>query len=350
MKDILSLQLNELKEELTAMGEMPFRGKQIFQALHLRRATDFNEMTDLSKALREKLSLNYSITRLTVERRQVSAEDGTEKMLFKLPDGNLIESVFMVYHYGNTICVSTQVGCRMGCTFCASTVGGLVRNLTAGEILSEVYEMERVTGKEINHIVLMGSGEPFDNYDQVVRFLRLITDENGRNLSIRNITLSTSGLAEKIRSFAEEGLPLTLALSLHASNDETRRKLMPIAKKYTLREVLSACDYYFEKTGRRVSFEYSVVSGVNDNLDDARELGELLKGKNALVNLIPVNPVRENSYERPSRTKVLEFQKALEKYGINATIRRELGRDIDGACGQLRCKAVNALRKGDESS
>lgn len=341
MTDILGLDFEELKNELAALGEKPFRARQIFEWLHVRRATDLNEMTNLSLSLRNRLSASYFIPRLTVKEMQTST-DGTRKLLFELPDGNLIESVFMQYHYGNTICVSTQVGCRMGCRFCASTIGGLLRNLSAGEILSEVYEMERFLKTPLNHIVLMGSGEPMDNYENVVRFLRLVTDPRGRNMSARNITLSTCGIPEKILSFAEEGLPVTLALSLHASNDETRKRLMPIAERYGLKEVLSACDRYFERTGRRVSYEYSVVSGVNDDEASARELGKLLSQKNAHINLIPVNPVREKMLLPPDREKLLSFQKTLEKYGINATIRRELGRDIDGACGQLRYKAVRA--------
>ena len=338
MKEIRGLYPDELKTELLALGEKSFRAQQVFSWLHEKGAESFSEMTNLSVSLREKLSEHYSIAPLRVETVQESAVDGTKKYLLALSDGNLIEAVLMRYHYGNSVCVSTQVGCRMGCRFCASTIGGLIRNLRASEILGEIYAIERETGERISHCVLMGSGEPMDNYDEVVRFLRLISDPAGRNMSLRNITVSTCGIPDKIRAFAGEKLPVTLALSLHAADDETRRKLMPVANRYSLAEVLSACGDYFRITGRRLSFEYSVVSGVNDNAEEAEKLSRLLHGKNAHVNLIPVNPVTERQFQRPSRERVEAFQKILVKNGINATIRRELGADIDGACGQLRRK------------
>lgn len=281
---------------------------------------------------------------------QESRIDGTRKYLLALSDGNLIETVLMRYHHGNSLCLSTQVGCRMGCAFCASTIGGMVRNLKASEILGELYAVLRDIGERIGHLVLMGSGEPMDNYDEVVRFLRLVSDENGQNLSLRNITVSTCGLPEGIRRFAKENMPVTLALSLHAADDETRRKLMPVANRYALKEVLAACDAYFDETGRRVTYEYSVVRGVNDNEEEAKKLARLLAGRNAHVNLIPVNPVTERGFQRPNRETVLAFQKTLVKNGINATIRRELGSDIDGACGQLRRKyREENERKGEDA-
>ncbi len=340
MEEILSLYPEELKSRLAALGAPSYRASQIFSWLHVKRAQRFEEMTDLPKALREKLSESFVITSLRPVLVQKSKEDGTEKVLFELSDGARIESVLMRYHYGASICVSTQVGCRMGCRFCASTIGGLERNLTASEILSELYGMERLTGEDIRHLVLMGTGEPFDNYDEVVRFIRLATMPEGKNLSARNVTLSTSGLPARIRQFADEGLPVTLALSLHASNDEERKALMPVARKYPLSEVLRACDDYFGKTGRRVTYEYAVISGENDTERNVKELSALLHGKNAHINLIPVNPVREKMMKRPDKKEIQAFQNALEINGINATIRRSMGTDIDGACGQLRYSAA----------
>ncbi len=334
--DLRSLSFEELSEELASMGEKPFRAKQVFSWVHEKQATDFTEMTDLSKGLREALSERFFLTVLKQVDVLVSRLDGTRKYLFGLADGNVIESVWMEYRHGNSVCISTQVGCRMGCRFCASTLGGLVRNLSPGEMLEQVYRMGRLTGKRISNVVLMGSGEPLDNYDNVVRFLRLITDKRGLHLSARSITISTCGLPEGIRRLAREGLPVTLALSLHAPNDETRRELMPIARKYSLKEVLPACDDYFEQTGRRVSFEYSLVGGVNDTREEAMALSALLGKRGCHVNLIPVNPVKERNYVRSGRQAILDFKNVLEKNEINATIRREMGRDINGACGQLR--------------
>jgi len=298
--------------------------------------TSFDDMSNVSKSLRQKLQERCYITAPTVARKQVSQLDGTMKYLWRLRDGNCIETVLMRYHHGNTVCISTQVGCRMGCAFCASTIGGLARNLSAAEMLEEVFLMEEESGERISNIVLMGSGEPLDNYDNVVRFIRLVTDPEGRDLSARSITLSTSGLPEGILRLAEEGLPVTLALSLHASDDERRKKLMPVARRYPLSEVLSACDTYFKKTGRRVSYEYAVVRGENDGSAQAEALAALLHGKQAHVNLIPVNPVKGRNFEKPEAAALLAFQKILVKSGINATIRRSMGADIEGACGQLK--------------
>ena len=297
---------------------------------------DFDEMTNLSRALREKLRENYALWPLQALRVQTSKIDGTKKFLFALSDRQVVESVWMQYHHGDSVCISSQVGCRMGCKFCASGIGGLVRNLTVGEMLAQVYAIQKLTGERVSNVVVMGTGEPFDNYDTLIQFLRMLTDTNGLNISQRNITVSTCGIVPKIRAFAEEDLQVTLALSLHASDNEKRKELMPIAYTYSLGEVMDACRYYFQKTGRRMTYEYSLVGGVNDTREDAKALAGLLRGQNCHVNLIPVNPVKEKGYVQPDRTAVLDFKDKLEKYGINATIRREMGRDIDGACGQLR--------------
>lgn len=328
--------LEELKEAMTALGEKPFRAKQIYEWLHVRLVDEFDEMTNLSRALREKLRENYALWPLQALRVQTSKIDGTKKFLFALSDRQVVESVWMQYHHGDSVCISSQVGCRMGCKFCASGIGGLVRNLTVGEMLAQVYAIQKLTGERVSNVVVMGTGEPFDNYDTLIQFLRMLTDTNGLNISQRNITVSTCGIVPKIRAFAEEDLQVTLALSLHASDNEKRKELMPIAYTYSLGEVMDACRYYFQKTGRRMTYEYSLVGGVNDTREDAKALAGLLRGQNCHVNLIPVNPVKEKGYVQPDRTAVLDFKDKLEKYGINATIRREMGRDIDGACGQLR--------------
>ena len=336
MTDIRSMTLEELKEAMTTLGEKPFRAKQIYEWLHVRLVDDFDEMTNLSRALREKLRENYALWPLQALRVQTSKIDGTKKFLFALSDRQVVESVWMQYHHGDSVCISSQVGCRMGCKFCASGIGGLVRNLTVGEMLAQVYAIQKLTGERVSNVVVMGTGEPFENYDTLIQFLRMLTDTNGLNISQRNITVSTCGIVPKIRAFAEEDLQVTLALSLHASDNEKRKELMPIAYTYSLGEVMDACRYYFQKTGRRMTYEYSLVGGVNDTREDAKALAGLLRGQNCHVNLIPVNPVKEKGYVQPDRTAVLDFKDKLEKYGINATIRREMGRDIDGACGQLR--------------
>ena len=337
-KDIRSMTLAELTDTLTDMGKKKFRGKQIFSWLHSRHAASFDEMTDLSRELRKKLEETFQLITLIPVTVLVSEIDGTRKYLFRLPDGNVIESVLMKYKHGSSVCVSSQAGCRMGCRFCASTLDGLARNLAPSEILEQIYGIIRDTGEKVSNVVIMGSGEPLDNYDNVIRFIRLLTDENGCHLSQRNITLSTCGIVPGIRRLAEEDLPITLALSLHASDDESRRELMPIARKYSIREVISACDDYFARTGRRISYEYSLVKDVNDSEEHARRLAALLRGRNCHVNLIPVNPIKERNFRSISRTEAQNFKLTLEKYGINVTIRREMGRDIQGACGQLRRK------------
>ncbi len=335
-QDVKSMTLPELTALVNGMGEKAFRAKQLYQWIHEKRVSSFDEMTSLSLEFREKLKEECCLTSLVPVEEHLSGLDGTRKYLFALADGNMIESVWMEYHHGNSVCISTQVGCRMGCRFCASTIGGVIRNLTPSEMLDQVYRMQSLTGKRVSNVVLMGSGEPLDNYDNVVRFIELITDERGLNLSGRNITLSTCGIVERIYDLAKLKLPITLALSLHAGNQETRKKLMPIAFRYPLDEVLRACDAYYEATGRRISYEFSLVSGVNDSAESAGELAGLLRGRNCHVNLIPVNPVKERDFVGTSHVNAVAFQKILEKYGINATIRREMGRDIDGACGQLR--------------
>ena len=339
-KDIRAYNYDELKDEITSLGEKPFRAKQIYEWLHVKLADEFDEMTNLSKSLREKLEEQYVILPVKMLERQVSQIDGTNKFLFQLHDGNVVESVLMKYKHGNSVCISSQAGCRMGCAFCASTIGGLQRNLSASEMLGQIYQIQKITQERVSNVVIMGTGEPMDNYDNFLKFVHLLTDEHGLNISQRNVTVSTCGIVPKILELAKEHLQITLALSLHGSNQEKRRKLMPIANKYDLSEVLAACDTYFNETGRRVTFEYSLVHDVNDTEEDARELIALLKPRNCHLNLIPVNPVKERDFIRPSRKSALNFKNKLEKSGINVTIRREMGSDIDGACGQLRRRYV----------
>ena len=334
--DIKSLNLEELKTRIAELGDKPFRAKQIYEWMHRKLIAEFDEMTNIPKSLRERLEEETYLTALEPVDVRVSRLDGTRKYLFALRDGNVIESVLMRYKHGNSVCISSQVGCRMGCRFCASTLDGLERNLTASEMLDQVYRIQRETGERVSNVVVMGSGEPMDNYDNLVRFIRLLTDENGLNISQRNVTVSTCGLIPGIRRLADEGLPVTLALSLHAPNDEVRRELMPIARTYALKDVLAACREYYEKTGRRLTFEYSLVKGVNDKLAEAAELSKLMKGMHGQVNLIPVNPIKERDFVQSNRPAIEAFKNLLEKNGINVTIRREMGRDIDGACGQLR--------------
>jgi 23S rRNA (adenine2503-C2)-methyltransferase len=334
--DCKSMNLEELTNLFADWGEKPFRAKQVYQWLHGKQAEHFDEMTNLSKALRAKLEEQCSITVLQQVQVQISKQDGTRKYLFGLPDGNVIESVLMRYKHGNSVCISSQVGCRMGCRFCASTLDGLVRGLTPAEMLDQIYQIGKDIGERISNVVVMGTGEPLDNYDNLLRFIGMLTDENGLHISQRNLTVSTCGIVPRMRRLADEKLSITLALSLHASSQEKRRELMPVANKYELHEVIEACRYYFDRTGRRVTFEYSLVGGVNDTDADAEELSRLIGGMNCHVNLIPVNPIKERDYVQPDQGAVRAFQHKLEQHGINATIRREMGRDIDGACGQLR--------------
>ena len=334
--DIASLSLSEIKALLSAAGEPAYRAGQIYQWIHEKRAASFDEMTNLPASLRRKLAETAWLPELTVEAHQISKADGTQKFAFGMYDGQIIESVFMPYRHGNSVCVSSQAGCRMGCRFCASTIGGLIRNLTASEILSQVYSIERITKERVSNVVVMGTGEPLDNFEQVVRFIRLLSDPAAGGISQRSITVSTCGLVPMIDRLAEEKLQITLALSLHAPEDALRRTMMPIANRYTIEETLAACDRYFDATGRRVSYEYALIAGVNDTPEMADRLIRLLAGRNCHVNLIPVNPVRERAYKRSSRVHSEEFKIRLEKSGINATIRRGMGADIDSACGQLR--------------
>lgn len=339
-KDIRSFTFEELKKEMEEIGEKAFRAKQIYEWLHVKLADSFDEMTNLSKEFRNKLKEQYKIPQISVLERQISKIDGTNKFLFCLEDGNVIESVLMRYKHGNSVCISSQVGCRMGCKFCASTIGGLERNLLPSEMLGEIYQIQKVTGERVSNVVVMGTGEPLDNYEHFVKFVRLLSDERGLHISQRNITISTCGIVPNMKRLAEEQLQITLALSLHGSTQEKRKRLMPVANKYELSEVLEACDYYFQKTGRRITFEFSLVQGVNDNDEDAEELIDILKNRNCHINLIPVNPIKERDFQKPSRKRAENFKNKLEKSGINVTIRREMGSDIDGACGQLRRRYI----------
>ena len=338
--DIKSYNLKELTEYMVSLGEKSFRAKQIYQWIHEKQAASFEEMTNLAGKLVKKLQENATLTVLRPVEVQISKLDGTRKYLFELADGNVIESVLMKYKHGNSVCISSQVGCRMGCRFCASTLDGLVRGLTPAEMLEQIYRIGQDIGERISNVVVMGSGEPMDNYDNLLKFIELLTDENGLHISQRNLTVSTCGIVPRMRQLAEEQLQITLALSLHASSQEKRIGLMPIAKSYDIHEVIDACQYYFEKTGRRITFEYSLVAGVNDRQEDARELTELIRGMNCHINLIPVNPIKERDFVQPDMTAISKFKNKLEKNGINVTIRREMGRDIDGACGQLRKRYI----------
>jgi len=335
-KDIKSLNMEELSEEIKALGEKPFRSKQVYEWIHKKLAISFDEMTNLSKDFREKLAETYELMPLEMVDRRTSPSDETSKFLFRLQDGRVIESVLMKYKHGNSVCISSQVGCRMGCRFCASTLGGLERNLSAGEMLAQIYEIQRITGERVSNVVVMGTGEPLDNYDNLVKFLKMLSDDKGLNISQRNITVSTCGLVEKIKELADEKLQITLAISLHAPNDTIRKELMPVANKYKIEEILQACQYYYEQTGRRITFEYSLVQGVNDSEENAAELITRIKGMNCHVNLIPVNPIKERNYTHSEDKYIQKFKLALEKKSINCTIRREMGSDIDAACGQLR--------------
>ena len=335
MKNIYDLTLDELKLWMKENKESEFRSKQVIEWLY-KDIKNFDDMKNLPKALKERLNSNFTMELPKVAHEYTSRLDGTKKLLLALQDGNLIECVIMKYNHGNSICVSTQVGCRMGCKFCASTIDGRVRDLTAGEILLQVIVGQKVLGERISNIVLMGSGEPFDNYDNVIKFLKIVNADYGLNIGQRHITLSTCGIVPKIIDFADEDMQITLAISLHSTTDDRRKEIMPIANKYSIKEILDACKYYIDKTGRRVSFEYSLVKGVNDSLEDAKSLGKLLKGILCHVNLIPINEIKENSYKKTDSEEVKIFAKILKEYGVETTVRREMGSDINAACGQLR--------------
>lgn len=338
MRELIDLDMKELAEEIAALGEKPFRAAQLYDWLHKKLACSYEEMSNIPAKLKEALKERFLFGTLPIRIKQESAQDGTVKYLFGLPDGNAVETVLMRYRYGNSVCVSSQVGCRMGCVFCASTLGGLKRSLSAGEILGQIYAVQRDSGERVSHVVVMGIGEPLDNYDNVLRFIRMLSDEKGLNISQRNITLSTCGLVPEIRRLAAEKLQITLALSLHAVNDEKRKSIMPVAKRYSIAEVMEAVDLYFKETGRRVSFEYALIAGVNDTVRDADGLAALAAPRHCHVNLIPVNPVTERGLEEPAKEAVNSFLVELTKRHVTVTVRRELGRDIDGACGQLRHK------------
>ncbi|MBS5335854.1 MAG: 23S rRNA (adenine(2503)-C(2))-methyltransferase RlmN [Clostridiales bacterium] len=338
-KNIRDLQLNEIEEVMSLMGEPKFRAMQIFAWL-CKGIEDFDEMQNVPLNLRKKLDEEFFIGFFRPAEVQISALDGTRKYLFVLKDGNAVESVFMKYKYGNTICVSSQVGCRMGCRFCASTLAGLVRNLSPGEMVQQLLAAEKDTGEKINHIVVMGSGEPFDNYENVASFIKIVTDSAGIGLSMRNITVSTCGIIPNIHRFAKDFPQVNLAISLHSPTDKGRSEIMPVNKKYPVKELIEACRKYTEETSRRITFEYTLVRGVNDNEEHAAMLASLLKGMRCHVNLIPLNKVEETGLETTVRKQAGKFLEALEKRNIAATIRRELGDDIDGACGQLRLKTM----------
>ncbi|MCR5016726.1 MAG: 23S rRNA (adenine(2503)-C(2))-methyltransferase RlmN [Ruminococcus sp.] len=337
--DILSLELPELEALLEAQGEKKFRAKQVYRWLHVKRIFDFDKMTDLSVQLRAHLKEYFCINGLFVQKRLESSIDNTVKYLYRLSDGNYVETVLMEYNYGHSICVSTQVGCKMGCRFCASAIAGFVRSLEPSEILMQIYETEKNSGVKVSGVVLMGIGEPLDNYDNVVKFLRILSDGNGNDFSLRHVSLSTCGLVPRIYDLAELKLQLTLCISLHAADNESRSEIMPVNRAYNIQELLKACRHYIDRTGRRITFEYAVISGVNSSDRDADRLSDLLRGINCHVNLIPVNRVKERDYHTAS-SAVADFAKRLGKRGINATVRRTLGSDIEAACGQLRRDAA----------
>ena len=333
--DILGLLPEELEEQILLAGEKKFRAKQIFEWLHVKRVDSFSKMTNLSVQLREKLEKIFCLKSLFIVKRLESNTDNTVKYLYRLPDGNHVETVIMEYNYGNTVCVSTQVGCKMGCRFCASTIAGYKRDLASSEILLQIYEAARDSGRKITGAVLMGIGEPMDNFDNVVNFLKVLSCEQGTNMSLRHVSVSTCGIVPRIYELAEMKLGITLSISLHASNNKSRSEIMPVNNKYDINELLTACRYYFKVTGRRISFEYALIDGHTDKQSDAEELAALLKKFVCHVNIIPVNKIKERNY-RSDRKAAEKFRMRLEKLGLNATVRRTLGSDIDAACGQLR--------------
>ncbi len=335
-KDIRSLNMEELTDAVTAAGEKKFRAKQIYGWLHQKLIRSGDEMKNVPAACREKLLKENPLYGVTEVERYVSKIDGTTKFLFALHDGNIIESVLMKYRHGNSVCISSQAGCRMGCRFCASTLLGLERNLYPSEMLDQIYAIQKATGERVSHVVVMGTGEPFDNFEALCRMIELLSDENGLHLSRRNITVSTCGIVPKIYTFADRYPQVTLAISLHAPNDAMRKELMPIANRYSMEELMKAAVYYVEKTGRRITFEYSLVKDNNDCREHAEMLAALVKGLNCHINLIPVNPVKEREYEQSGMESIRAFQHILEKHHIQVTVRREMGRDISAACGQLR--------------
>ena len=340
MKNIKDYNLDSLKEEMKEIGEKTFRAEQIFKWLYEEKVTSFDEMLNLSLELREKLKQNYTICNYEIIRKQESF-DGTKKYLFDVLDGNAIETVLMSYHHGYSVCVSTQIGCKMGCKFCASTGIKFIRNLTSGEIVEQIIKIEQDTGLRVSNVVFMGIGEPLDNYENVVNAIRIINNQKGINIGARHISISTSGLVPNIYRLAEENIQCTLSISLHATTDEQRSKMMPVNNLYNIEELLKACKDYISKTNRRISFEYALAKDNNDNLEDAKRLIKLLKGMNCHVNLIPINKIENGKFTKSSNENILKFRDYLNEHGIVATIRRELGSDIDAACGQLRRKNLN---------
>lgn len=339
MKNIKEYNLDELQEEMLALGEKKYRAEQIFKWIYVEKIKEFDEMTNLSIELREKLKKEYTMCNFRILKKQ-EASDGTKKYLFDVLDGNAIESVLMEYHHGKTICVSSQIGCKMGCKFCASTGIKFVRSLTCGEIVEQVLAVEQDIGDKISNIVFMGIGEPFDNYENVMKAIKILNNQKGLNIGARHISISTSGLVPMIYKFADEELQCTLSISLHATNDEKRSKMMPINNRYNIEELMKACKYYIEKTNKRISFEYALAKDNNDNLNDAKELVKLLKGMLCHVNLIPINKIENGDYVKSTNENIIKFRDYLNANGIVATIRRELGSDIDAACGQLRRKSL----------
>ena len=338
--DIRSLTYEELSEKLSELNLPKFRTAQVYSWLYEKGVTSFDEMTNLSKDLRAVLSDNFEIKNCRIDLKQVSKTDGTVKYLYELDEGEFVECVVMKYKYGYSVCISTQLGCKMGCKFCASAIGGFKRHLTPSEMLSEIYTAQKDLNIKISHIVLMGTGEPLDNFDNVLRFLELVTAEKGLNISIRHISLSTCGIVPKIYELADRQLGLTLSVSLHAPNNELRSNTMPVNDKWSIEELLKACRYYTEKTSRRISFEYAMIKGVNDSESCAKELAKRLKGMLCHINLIPVNNVRENAYLKSDNKSMKAFIDILEKNGLTVTVRRTLGSDIDASCGQLRAKKI----------
>ncbi len=332
MTDIKSMDYDELCEYVVGIGEKKFRAEQLYGWMHQKLVSGFDDCTNLPAAFREKLKSECEFTCLEPVKVQQSQIDGTAKYLFRLQDGNYVESVLMKYHHGNSVCISSQVGCR----FCASTLKGKVRDLKTSEMLDQIYRIQKITGERVSNVVVMGSGEPMDNYDNLIKFITLLNSPKGLNISQRNITVSSCGIVPKLKELADLDLQITLAISLHAPNDELRKTMMPIANRYSIEQIMDVCRYYIEKTGRRISFEYSLVKGVNDSMQCANQLTELVRDLNCHINLIPVNPIKERDYKQTGRDEVYAFKNKLEKNGINVTIRREMGRDIDGACGQLR--------------
>ena len=348
MKNIKDYDLEDLKQELILIGEKGFRAEQIFKWLYQEKVKSFDEMTNLSLELREKLKNNYTICNYNILKK-LESSDGTKKYLFDILDGNIIESVLMEYHYGKSVCVSSQVGCKMGCKFCASTGIPFVRNLTAGEIVEQILAIEQDTGEKISNIVFMGIGEPLDNYDNVIKAIRILNNPKGLGIGARHISVSTSGLVPRIYDLAKENIQCTLSVSLHASNNEKRSSMMPVNNRYSVEELIKACKDYIAMTNKRISFEYALAKDNNDNMQDAKELANLLKGMLCHVNLIPINKIENGKFTKSSNENIIKFRDYLNDHGIVATIRRELGSDIEAACGQLRRKNLNPKDENNEN-